>query len=759
MNQSLNIEKIRELIACTSHIGDINSPQIIHQFYTDTRKIRTSKGTLFVALKGMQEKGDKFVPTAYDLGIRFFIVSEQPTDTFPEAVFLLVEDTFTALAELAKWKRNQFQGKLVAISGRIGKTTVKEWMYHLLTPELTVTRSPKSYNSQLGVITSILEMKLDAKIALIEIKPHKELDPKFINRIIQPNIAVLTSSDGLSYFFPDSYYETLFQGASLLLHVSSTRSFTHFAGEKIKVSALSSELYPRENATDAQLLNANLSLHCAYALSVKKETLEKKLSNLPDLALRMDTFEGIQDNFIINDLYNLDEEALKNALEFQKTIAKNKKRVVILNTEALAEETLLLFRNVISSFAVDQIIEVPTAEIHIDEIRDAVILLKGKKSALFNRLINQLKLKKHLTHVRIDLKALRRNIVAHKKYVPATTKMLLMIKASGYGSEIDKMVHSTQSFGIDYYGVAFVDEGIAIRKTGCKLPVMIMNVEEGNYQACIEWKLEPAIYDFQQLDDFISECIYQGVENYPIHIKLDTGMKRLGFEAHQIPQLIESLKAQPEIRVKSVYSHLAEAENSFDRRFSEMQILQFKKSVNKLAAELNDDFDTHIQNTSGIVQFGDIGCSMIRLGIGMYGIANVAKIKPMLEPVLSWHSAICQIKTVEKGQTIGYNRTFIANERLHIATIPVGYADGLRRSLSNGVGSLFVNGVACPIVGRINMDMVMIDITKANAKLGDEVEIIGPHQSVETLAKQMDTIPYEVMTSIAPRVHRLYVEK
>lgn len=759
MNLKLNFEKINLLIEPLEIIGANNCTQEIDVIYTDTRKIRTSKGAAFVALKGIQSNGIEYIPSAYNLGIRTFIIAEKPLEIFPDACYFIVKDTLSTLGKIAQWKRKQFKGQLIAITGRIGKTTVKEWLYHFLSPEMLVTRSPKSYNSELGIIRSILEMNEAAEIAIIEVKPHSELSFETINRIIQPNIAVLTSSDGAGVQFPDSYYEQLFAQTDILFHSSRKRQFEKYIGTKINVPLIDKQKFPSDTATEAQLMNVSLAMACAEHISDGKIDLKEKLASLPELALRMDTYEGIQDNFIINDLYNLDEEALINALEFQQTIAHGRECIVILSTEGIEKMALEKFREIIAEHKVQRIIEIPSIDFQTDEIQNSVVLIKGKRNAQINRLINKFKLKKHLTHVRIDLKALRKNIVAHKKMVDPETKMLLMIKASGYGSEIDKMVHSTQSFGIDYYGVAFVDEGIAIRKTGCTLPIMIMNVEPGNYEACIEWDLEPAIYDFQQLDDFISECIYQGIENYPIHIKLDTGMRRLGFEIEQINQLIEILKAQPEIQVKSVYSHLAEAENSFDKRFSEHQILNFKKAVNKLAAEIHTDFDTHIQNSSGIAQYGNINCSMIRLGIGMYGVANVDKIRPYLEPVLSWYSTICQIKTIEKGQTVGYNRTFTADKTIKIAVVPIGYADGLKRSLSNGVGELFVKGIACPIVGRVSMDMVMIDVTKANAKLGDEVEIIGIHQSIEKLAKMMNTIPYEVMTSIAPRVHRMYVEK
>ena len=759
MNLNLSISDLLEILPEAQWAGAHRPGEVLHLVYTDTRKIRNAKDALFVALQGLQNDGAQHVPAAYDLGVRTFIVRRVPKEILPDARFILVNDTLDALARIAHWKRAQFKGTMVAISGRIGKTTVKEWMYHFLSPELLVTRSPKSYNSQLGVILSLLEMNNRAEVAILEVKPHVELNATFINELIQPDVAILTASDGVQSLFPDAYYEQLFKGAKYLLHLSHKRSFEQFKGTKTRVEALAKTALPFRASTDAQLYNAALAQEAAHLIAGTRVLLSEKLKTLPELALRMDTFEGIKGNYIINDLYNLDEEALANALEFQKSVAAQKERIVILNTEGLSAVQLDLYRKLIHSHSVQRIVELPNDHFQAQQAENAVILIKGKRSPQVNRVVNQFKLKKHLTHVRIDLKAMRKNILAHKKFLAPDTKMLLMIKASGYGSEIDKMVQFTQSFGIHYYGVAFVDEGIAIRQTGSQIPVMVMNAEPGNYEACIEWNLEPTLFDFNQMDDFISECIYQGIENYPVHIKLDTGMHRLGFDEKQIEQLIAVLKAQPEIRVKSVFSHMAEAENNYDKRFSEHQILTFKKAVNKLAAELGYSFDTHIQNSAGIVQFKDINCSMVRLGIGMYGISPMTAIQPLLEPVLEWYSTISQIKTIEKGQTIGYNRSYVAKRPMRTATIPVGYADGLRRSLSNEVGSLYVHGKACPIVGKVCMDMVMIDVTDVACAVGDEVEIIGPHQDSETMAKKIGTIAYEVMTSIAPRVHRLYVEK
>ncbi len=360
--------------------------------------------------------------------------------------------------------------------------------------------------------------------------------------------------------------------------------------------------------------------------------------------------------------------------------------------------------------------------------------------------------------MRINLKSLRKNIVAHKQVLPEGTKLMAMMKASGYGSGLDKMVQFVDGYGVDYFGVAFVDEGVAVRNAGITKPIMVMNTESDNYEACINYRLEPAIFDFQQLDDFISECIYQEVYDYPIHLKIDTGMRRLGFEPDQLGAVLEIIQSQPEVKIKSVYSHLAESDNLRDKRFTEHQIKQFSLAVNKIRQVIDYPFEQHILNSPGIENYPTVDFSMARLGIGMYGISANPAFKRKLEPVISWYSAVSQVKTVAAGQSVGYSRSYYCKTDTIVAVVPVGYADGLRRSLSNGVGYLTINGTKCPIIGKVCMDMVMVDATNAKVKVGDEAEIIGPNCPLEKMAELLGTIPYEVMTSISERVHKVYVE-
>lgn len=727
----------------------------INSIVYDSRRIGTALNSAFFALKGVHSDGHAYINDAYQKGIRTFVISEQVDESpYAGAYFIRVDDTLEALFSLAKYHRQFFKGKVVLISGKMGKTSVKEWLYNLLSPELSVSRSPKSYNSNLGIALSVLEANPDSDMVLIEVKPHPELNPSKINELLRPDIGILTTTETDGTIFSDAYFEALYKGCADLFHAERQRSFLNLKTAVRFVNPLNGDLFPSE----AKRKNVALAHAVALKSGISEQKLQQKMKHLPDLALRMETFDGKNGNFIINDLYNLDVDAFRSSLEFQQSVSKDKKRAVILGLQPADLAKKQALEELIKEFKPDYFFMLNENESFTEQLRDTVILIKGSTSKHLLRIANQLKEKRHHTHLRINLKSLRKNIITHKQVLSEGTKIMAMMKASGYGSGLDKMVQFVDGFGVDYFGVAFVDEGVTIRNAGINKPIMVMNTEEDNYEACINNRLEPAIFDFQQLDDFISECIYQDVHDYPIHLKVDTGMCRLGFTPEQLDQVLEIIQSQPEVKIKSVYSHLAESDNLRDKRFTEHQIKQFTLAVNKIKQIVDYPFEQHILNSPGIENYPDTDFSMVRLGIGMYGISANPVFKRKLEPVISWYSVVSQVKTVSAGQSVGYSRSFFCKSDTVVATIPVGYADGLRRSLSNGAGYLTINGVRCPIIGKICMDMVMVDATKAKVKVGDEVEIIGPNCPLEKMAELLGTIPYEVMTSISERVHKVYVE-
>lgn len=736
----------------------------------DSRKLIDGKSTIFFALNGEFRDGHNFIESAYSKGIRVFVIAKEvPLVKFPDARFIFVNDTLTALQDLAHFHREKFNYPIIAITGSAGKTTVKEWLYHLLSPTLRISRSPKSYNSQLGVALSLLELQKDSDLALIEVGISKPGEMERLAEIVRPTFGVLTSFGKAHEENFQSIQAHINEKLLLFRNVQQTYfpssiNLTLEQQAQIHGVALKPENFQKEMSLlpfddKASLNNALVSIALSKLMLENAKLIKERIPTLPQLALRMETFEGINGNTIINDTYNLDVDALTHSLEFQLRIAGTRKRVVIIGLDD---------ENTIRKPEIERIVEPFKPEfVHIISqneqlpqiFENSVILIKGTRKANMQRLAKQFRLKNHKTFIEIDLSAVRKNIMVFKNKLQPETKILAMVKAQSYGSGVEKMAHFLEQQGIDYLGVAYSDEGVELRKQGIKLPILVMNAEEDGFEDCINYNLEPAIFSFNQLDQFVKELIFQGQTDFPIHLKLDTGMKRLGFELQDLQRVCEILQAQPEIRVKSVYSHLADADNRRDKRFSEHQIQRFNQAVYALSQNLNYPFDRHILNSEGVANYPNAQFEMVRMGIGMYGLSSNPTIKQKLMPAMRWVSAISQVKILAKGESVGYGRTFIADQETKIAIIPVGYADGFKRSLSNGQGGVFIRDKFCPTVGRVCMDMIMVDVSKLQVKEGDIVEIIGENQTIEKFAENMQTIPYEVMTSISKRVHRIYLEE
>ena len=642
-------------------------------------------------------------------------------------------------------------------------------MYHLLSPTLRISRSPKSYNSQLGVALSLLELQKDSDLALIEVGISKPGEMERLAEIVRPTLGVFTSFGRAHEENFQSTQAHINEKLRLFTKVQKTYfpnsiHLTSEQQEKIHGVALKPENFQKELSLlpfddKASVNNALVAIALSKLLLENTKLIKERIPTLPQLALRMETFEGINGNTIINDTYNLDLDALTHSLEFQLRSAGNRKRVVIIGLDA--ENSLLKaeLERIVEAFKPDFLHIISQNEQLPQSFENSVILIKGTRKANMQRLAKQFRLKNHKTFVEIDLSAVRKNIMVFKNKLQPETKILAMVKAQSYGSGVEKMAHFLEQQGMDYLGVAYTDEGVELRKQGIKLPILVMNAEEDGFEDCINYQLEPAIFSFNQLDQFIKELIFQGQTDFPIHLKLDTGMKRLGFELQDVPRVCEILQAQPEIRVKSVYSHLADADNRRDKRFSEHQIQRFNQAVYTLSQTLNYTFDRHILNSEGVANYPNAQFEMVRMGIGMYGLSSNPTVKQKLKPVMRWISAISQVKILAKGESVGYGRTFIAEKETKIAIIPVGYADGFKRSLSNGQGGVFIQDKFCPTVGRVCMDMIMVDVSKLQVKEGDRVEIIGENQTIEKFAENMQTIAYEVMTSISKRVHRVYLEE
>ncbi len=766
MKLAQSFTQIQECLGAT--VFGVSSDALIDRVAFDTRRIAAGEHLLFFALKGSFRDGHDFLVAAHDKGVRHFVVSERiETEHLPGSSFLLVENTLHSLQHLAAWYRQQFAFPVVGITGSFGKTIVKEWLYHFLKSDYDIVRSPKSYNSQLGVALSLLELRNDADLALIEAGISFPGEMETLERMIAPEVGIFTgfgTAHRENFTDPQQH---LAEKLHLFKHVERT-----FVGRDIP---LSEEVRNQVGAQPFQVdeswiegahdltpgFRGNLLLVadvCCY-FGMTKETFRERLRLLPSVSMRLESFDGLHGNLIINDTYNLDREALAQSLEYQLSVARDRKRVVILGLDEqhLAQREEIL--NIVSRFSPDEVFIWNEVQPDPDMFRDAVILIKGSRAAGMEKIAATFRLKKHKTFVEIDLNAMRDNIAFFRRDLAPETKMLAMVKASAYGNGIEKVGKFLQRQGIAYFGVAYADEGVEMRELGIRTPVLVMNAEEESFADCIRYDLEPAIYSFEQLDAFVRELIAAGKSAFPIHIKVDTGMRRLGFEPSDIPAVAAAVLSQPEIHVRSVYSHLADADNPLDTSFSEQQLAIFEKCSTQLTEKLGYHIMRHILNSEGTLRLPQFQFDMVRIGIGLYGISASAELSNFLKPVLSWHSTVSQVKLVKTGESVGYNRDFRASSETKIAIIPVGYADGFRRSLGSGKGMVFLDGKYCPVVGKVCMDMIMVDVTGINCQAGDHAELIGEHITLPEMAKAAATIPYEILTGISRRVHRVYIEE
>lgn len=736
---------------------------IIQTVVYDTRKILNPSQSVFFALTGDFRNGHSFIEEAYQQGVRVFVVSEHvDVSLYPHAQFYQVKNTLSALQLLAKKHREQFFYPVIGITGSVGKTTVKEWLYHLLNGKFSIVRSPKSYNSQLGVALSLLEMSHEHDLAIIEAGISQVDEMETLHAMIQPTIGVFTafaSAHRQNFKSKEEHLREkirLFHGCQKIF--VNAEIVINSIENCEKVSVLPLAYFPFQD--QASLENGSIAVTVCRYLNLSETIIQERIKTLPRLALRMETFEGKNNTIIINDAYNADLDALNQSLEYQKSIAQNKKRVAIIGTDGLSEEQIEQIEQNLQSFSIEKVYLVKQQELPpLEEIKDAVVLFKGTRNSQIQRIANLFHLKKHKTRLEINLSAIKHNLNFWRSQLEAKTKLLVMVKASAYGSGSEKMAEFLEKNNVDYLGVAYVDEGVELRKNGIKLPILVMNAEEDSFHDLIHYQLEPAIYSFEMLESFIRALIDQQKEQFPIHLKFETGMHRLGFEIEEINQVIDIIQTQPEVKVQSVYSHLADSDNLNDSSYSLQQIEVFERICGKLEQRLAYPFMKHLLNSEGISRFKGAQFDMVRLGIGLYGLSVNPGLAKNLQQAISWKSIVSQVKTIKKGESVGYSRTFIAPKDTTIAIVPVGYADGFKRNLSQGKGGVYINGWYCPTLGNVCMDMIMVDITDKMIQVGNEVEIIGSHQHIDQLATHMQTISYEVLTSFSKRLHRVYTEE
>lgn len=739
-----------------------SSPDFILHVYFDSRKIQQPKGALFFALSGHSRSGNEFVADAYRQGVRFFVIAKNTSLTFePDAVYFKVNDVLAALQKLAKHHRKQFSYPVVAITGSVGKTTFKEWVFHCISDKFKVVRSPKSFNSQLGVALSLLEMHESASIAFIEAGISKPGEMKVLQDMIQPDYGIFTAFGKAHRENFANNEEHLLEKWTLFRECRLAFIPHAFADLENRLPGNFQVCPTYENHRFPSGYSGMLGvLHTFLAyLQFDAKEIAERINSLPTLALRMEVFEGINGNTIINDTYNLDLDALSEALIYQRQLAPEKRRIVVIGLSEKHLHERLEIERLVESFNPDEFHFIPEGKpIPWEDFHNAVVLVKAHRDRAFEYEVSRGKALTHRTIVEINLSAIRHNISFYQSRLPKDVKILAMVKASSYGSGAEKVAPYLQRAGISNFGVAFADEGVELRKSGITSSIIVMNPDPEHSDLIIEHQLEPAMYSFEQLDEFITALIHRNISAYPIHLKFDTGMHRLGFAPSDKERVLAVIHSQPEVQIRGIYSHLADADNPNHSSFTLKQLASFDAIVSYFRAHSSDSFLAHILNSEGSLRYPKHCYDMIRLGISMYGYTENDALKASLQASVSWYSSISQIKSVPKGDFIGYGISYEAMEDITIAIIPVGYADGFRRSLSNGKGSVYIHGIQCPVVGRVCMDMIMVDISSVNAKINDTVEIIGQNQPMDVFAKAMDTIPYEVMTGLSKRMHRVYVE-
>ena len=820
------IEKITTLIGAR-RIGhnDANIGWIL----TDSRSLCFPEETLFFAIRTQRNDGHNYIPELYRRGVRNFVVEQVPSgagNELAEANFLKVTSTLAALQRLAERHRDEFDIPVVGITGSNGKTMVKEWLYQLLSPQMVVTRSPKSYNSQIGVPLSVWLLEKNTDIALFEAGISQTGEMQALRDIIQPSIGILTSigqAHQENFRTMDEKCQEkllLFHDAKTVIYnsddeiVSRSMRRSGFGGKKIawskedpQATLYIKEVETKDNITRVAYVfnqttegtyhlpfideaSVECSLACAATalhLGIDPETLDIRMSQLEPVAMRLEVKEGQHGCTLINDSYNSDLSSLDIALDFmsRRPDHNGRKRTLILSDIQQSGQKPDKLYSIVSELAekrgVDKFIgigsviaehkdrisitekhffaDVPTfiSSETFHALSDEVILLKGARQFGFDHITELLEQKVHETILEVNLNAVVANLNHYRSFMRPETKIICMVKADAYGAGAVEVAKTLQDHRVDYLAVAVADEGVTLRKNGITSNIIIMNPEMTAFKTMFDYDLEPEVYSFRIMDALIKAAEKEGITSFPVHIKLDTGMHRLGFDPeHDIDEVIERLHHQNAIIPRSVFSHFVGSDsNDFDR-FSAHQFELFDKASTKLQEAFDHKILRHICNSAGIEHFPERQLDACRLGLGLYGIDS--RDDHILNTVSTLKTTILQLRHVPKEETVGYSRKGILTRDSVIAAIPIGYADGLNRHLGRGHAYCLVGGKKAPYVGNICMDVAMIDVTDIDCKEGDTVEIFGEHLPVTVLSDILDTIPYEVLTGISNRVKKVYFQ-
>jgi alanine racemase len=786
---------------------------VIETIFIDSRKALSSPGTVFFAIKGVRHDGHAYLSDLYARGIRQFVIEQSKTnlDDFPEANILLVNSAVDALQKIAAFHRQQFSYQVIGITGSNGKTITKEWLYQMLSTDQIIVKNPGSYNSQVGVPLSVWQMQSHHQLGLFEAGISKPGEMENLEKVIRPTIGILTNiGSAHSEGFQNQEEKIdeklkLFKNSSILIYCADhtvirkaiektsikTFSWGTASAADLKISIQQNIVYILHHGREytlklpfADKASIDNCMHCVALmlyLGYPFKKIQRGITSLRSVPMRMEMKEAINQSYLVDDTYNNDLGGLELSLQFLTHQQQKKNKRLILSDileSGLPEESLvqqvrmLLEKYKVHTFVgIGQVLskhhtlfpesssffsstEDFLANFDFSRVHDEIILVKGARIFAFEKIARRLQRKVHGTVMEIDLGALVYNLNFFKSRLASDTKIMVMVKAFAYGSSSPEVANVLQYHKVDYLGVAYADEGVDLRKNNITLPIMVMNPSEDSFDSIIAYNLEPEVYNFK-----ILHALLQFLDGRvcSIHLKLDTGMHRLGFEKKDLPELIRLLQLHSNIRIASIFSHLAGADESQHDLFSNEQAGQFKTAADLISDALSYKPLYHILNSSGILRLSHLQYDMVRLGIGLYGVDPTHQDFQELKPVATLKTIISQIKTIQKGESIGYGRMGVAEADMKLATIAIGYADGFNRGLSRGVGEVLIGGKKARIMGNVCMDMTMVDISGIDAQEGDEVIIFGNDLPVQSIAEKLHTIPYEVLTNVSERVKRVFV--
>ncbi len=834
-NKAYSINTISEIVSGKLYIN--NHEQVeINDLLIDSRKIITSHKNLFFALKSKRNDGHKYINELIKNGVYNFIVSVLPSNHKTLNVnFIVVKNSLAALQIISTKHRESFNIPIVGITGSNGKTIIKEWLYQCLNKDYNICRSPKSYNSQIGVPLSVFQLSESDNLGIFEAGISEPDEMLKLEKIIKPTIGILSNiGEAHQEYFVDIrqkvneklmlfvksdtlifcrdhasiseriYSMAFFKEKTLLDWSKKNKEATFFITENINNKTNSAKVHTKlqciwkENThsieipfvDEASIENAIHVWVLLLYFNINEDQIKSRMSSLRSIAMRMELKAGINNCSIINDSYNSDINALSIAINFLEQQQQHIKKSVILSdilqSGKSPDELYKQIAHLINNKSINRFIGIGKEISHYKNLfnnkeiffyngtqdfidyfpfssfNNETILLKGARNFEFERINKALGSKTHQTRLEVDLTAMLDNFNYYRSLLKPNTKIMVMVKAFSYGSGSFEVANLLQFHNADYLAVAYTDEGVDLRKAGIKLPIMVMNPEADALDNLISNHLEPEVYSFKILNELLKITNSRALpSNKPIgvHIKLDTGMHRLGFEDEDIIELIKKLKTSNKIIIKSIFSHLVASDDSNFDDFTKQQLSTFKKLSKQIADEFEYPIILHIANSAAINRFPEAQFDMVRQGIALYGVGSDAESQKKLKPVSKLKTIISQIKNIKKGESVGYSRAFIADKDMRIATIPIGYADGYNRLFSKGVGKLMIKGKLLPIIGNICMDMCMVDLQDCDAKEGDEICIFGENPSIVQLAKDINSIPYEILTSISQRVKRIYIQE